>query len=105
MKKLLLAVLGMAFVACHGGGGAAQGTVRAACEEIGMALCDRVDACHLQTNGNCFDTFMNGCCTGATCDQHENAPQSAVDQCRNDVVAESCTDIGNGDIPQSCTQI
>jgi len=96
----------MAFMACHGGG-AANGkvTLGSACTEVGMAFCDRIDACHLTTTGNCFDTFMAGCCTGTACDQQITATQQQVDTCKNDVVAQSCAEIGNGDVPQSCNNI
>jgi hypothetical protein len=111
MKRFLLGVLGFTFMACHGGGaGPGPGgklTLRTVCEDVGMATCDRVDQCGAQPpgGGNCFDTFMGACCTGAACDQQINDTQQQVDACRTDITRMSCTELENGTLPQSCNAL
>ncbi len=112
MKRLLLGVLGFAFVACHGGGADPHNpggklTLRAACEEVGMAICDKADSCGAvpPTGGNCFDTFMASCCTGTACDQQISDTQQQLDTCKTDITKGSCADLGNGVLPTSCTSL
>ncbi|HKA89398.1 MAG TPA: hypothetical protein VKE22_17140, partial [Haliangiales bacterium] len=103
---------GFAFVACHGGGAdpnhnGAKLAARVVCEDVAMATCDKAEACGAAQppgGGNCFDTFMAACCTGAACDQQTPDTQQQVDACTNDIAHGSCADLANN-FPKSCTSL
>ncbi len=105
MRRSLAAVV--LFLGLVGCGGSDTSNPVAACDSFVTAACNRASACMDLGTTSVSQCITNGeanvGCATAVCPAGTTFNSSAASQCVNDVNAESCTDIGNGVTPASCS--
>jgi hypothetical protein len=107
MHRLLAAVcLVFALAGC---GGADTSNPVAACNSGITAACNKASSCSLLGTTTVDECITAGeaavGCSGATCRAGTTFSSTIANQCISDINNESCTNAGQGELPESCDNI
>ena len=78
----------------------------AACNSLANTICNKASQCSLlgtTSVSTCVTNFeTQASCSTQMCPSGKSFNSSAASQCLSDIGNESCTDVGNAVIPNSC---
>lgn len=112
MRRTLLAVvIAVAVTGC--GSSSSTSDPVAACKSVFSTVCNKLFQCNPTSAGevygtasSCASTLSAGCNSSNTsCPSGTSYNSGNASTCINDYGNESCTDVGNGTIPASCSKV
>lgn len=100
---LAFACLSLLVGACSGND---TSSPSAACNSLANTVCNKLSSCNLlgSTSVSTCTSALEGqlSCSTQSCPSGKSFNSSAASQCLNDIGNESCTDVGNAVLPNSC---